>query len=256
MVKFNPASGLLLTALFFASTGLFSQVSIRDSVIPTSLVYATYAYQFPGGDLASQFGSNSSIGGGYLFKSKHNWLVGVEGNFMFGQSVKDSDSLLTLISTPEGYIIDANGFVANIIYYERGYNFLLKFGKVIPLLSPNPNCGFTVLAGAGYIQNKIRIHNPDNTAPQLQGDYKKGYDRLNGGMALMGSLGYMYLGNTRLLNFSLSFDLMQAWTKPYRERDFDTGKQDTRKFSSQFYTIRACWMIPLYRRTPKEYYVY
>lgn len=247
---------LFLAAFLLTSSCMFAQVNIRDSAIFTPLIYATYGYQFPGGDLAKQFGSNSSIGGGFILKTKHNWMFGVEGNFMFGQSVKNSDSLLRTISTQDGFIIDANGYYADMVYYERGYNFFAKFGKVIPLLSPNPNCGFTLLVGAGYIQDKIRIHNPGNTAPQLLGDYKKGYDRLNGGIAAIGSLGYMYLSNTRLLNFSASFEFMQAWTNPYRERDFDTGKQDTRKLSSQFYTIKVCWIIPLYRRVPKEFYMY
>ena len=246
----------LSTVLLLTVYSLFAQVSIHDSTITTPLIYATYGYQFPGGDLAKLFGGNSSIGGGFMLKTKHNWIFGVEGNFMFGQSVKNSDSLLKVISTPEGLIIDANGYYADIVYYQRGYNFFAKFGKVIPLLAPNPNCGFTLLAGAGYIQEKIRIHNPGNTAPQLLGDYKKGYDQLNGGLAVTAALGYMYLSNTRLLNFSLSFEFMQAWTNPYRERDFDTGKQDTRKLSSQYYTAKVCWMIPLYRRVPKQFYMY
>ena len=247
---------LPLAAFLIISSSVFSQVSIRDSVIFTPLIYATYGYQLPGGDLAKQFGGNSSIGGGFILKTKHNWMFGLEGNFMFGQSVKNSDSLLRNISTREGFIIDANGYVADVVYYERGFNFFAKFGKVIPLLAPNPNSGFTILAGAGYIQDKIRIHNPGNTAPQLLGDYKKGYDRLNGGIAVSGALGYMYLSSSRLLNFSVSLEFMQAWTNPYRERDFDTGIQDKRKLSSQFYTIRVFWMIPLYRRMPKEFYLY
>jgi hypothetical protein len=255
-VKCFPKLTILFTAMFMSATGLMAQVNIQDSTIFSTLLYATYGYQFPGGDLAQQFGSNSSIGGGLMFKTKHNWMVGIEGNFMFGQSVRNSDSLLRNISTHDGFIIDANGYYADIIYYERGYNFLAKFGKVIPLFSPNPNCGFTILAGAGYIQDKIRIHNPGNTAPQLLGDYKKGYDRLNGGFAVTGSLGYMYLSNTRLLNFSASFEFMQAWTNPYRDVDFSTGMKDTRKLSSQFYTIRICWFIPLYKRAPKEFYMY
>ncbi|MCX6278029.1 MAG: hypothetical protein NT004_08020 [Bacteroidetes bacterium] len=247
---------LVLTTVSLIVSTAICQVNIHDSAIFTPLIYATYGYQFPGGDLALQFGSNSSIGGGILFKTRHNWIFGAEGNFMFGQSVKNSDDLLKVISTSDGFIIDANGYYADVIYYERGYNFFAKFGKVIPLLSPNPNSGFTLLAGAGYIQDKIRIHNPGNTAPQLLGDYKNGYDRLNGGIAVTGYLGYMYLSNTRLLNFSVGFEFMQAWTKPYRDRDFDTGKQDTRKLSSQFYTIKVSWIIPLYRRSPKEFYLY
>ncbi len=246
---------LLTLASLFAFTSLLAQLNIRDSTIFTPLISATFGYQFPGGDLAKQFGSNASIGGSIMFKTAHNWLFGVEGNFMFGQSVKNSDSLLTIISTELGFIIDANGYYADMVYYERGYNFFAKFGKVIPLLAPNPNSGFTILAGAGYIHDKIRIHNPGNTAPQLLGDYKKGYDRLNGGMAISGALGYMFLSNTRLVNFSVSLEFMQAWTNPYRERDFDTGKKDTRKFSSQFYSVRVSWIIPLYKRVPKEFYM-
>ncbi len=247
---------LLITIPLLTAASLFAQVNIRDSSIFTPLIYFSYGYQFPGGDLAKQFGDNSSIGGGCMFKTKHNWLIGAEANYMFGQKVKNSDSLLKGISTKDGFVIDANGYMADLVFYERGFNIFAKFGKVIPLLSPNPNSGFTLVAGAGYIQDKIRIHNIGNTAPQLLGDYKKGYDRLNGGVAVTGSIGYMYLSNTRLLNFSVSFEFMQAWTKSYRDFDFDTGKPDTRKLNSQFYTVRVFWMIPLYRRAPKEFYVY
>jgi len=246
----------LLLLLLFPALRPLAQVNISDSAIFTPMIHAVYGYQFPGGDLADQFGSNSSIGGGFTLKTRSNWLIGVEGNFMFGQSVHNIESLLKGIATSEGFLIDANGYYADIVYYERGYNFLLKFGKVIPLLSPNPNCGFTLTTGGGYIQDKIRIHVPGNTAPQLLGDYKKGYDRLNGGWAVTGSLGYMYLSNKRLLNFSAAFEFMQAWTRPYRERDFSTGLKDTRKLTSQFYTVRISWIIPLYRRAPKEFYVY
>jgi len=252
MLKKIPVT---LTILFLALT-VNSQVNIRDSVIFTPLLYITYSYQFLGGDLAQRFGSNSSIGGGFMIKTKTNWLVGVEGNFMFGQTVKNSDSLLWNISTPDGYIIDANGMIADIVYYERGFNFLGKFGKLVPLLSPNPNSGFLILAGGGYLQNKIRIHNIGNTAPQLLGDYKKGYDKLNAGWTITASLGYLYLSNTRLLNFYLGFEFMQVWSKSLREFDFSEEKKDTKKYSSQFYGIKASWLIPLYRRTPNKYYVY
>jgi hypothetical protein len=233
-----------------------AQRNISDSTIFTTLMYASYSYQIPAGDLALQFGGNSSIGGGIAFKTRGNWIIGAEGNFMFGQTVKNSENILKGITTPEGYLIDANGFVADIVWYERGFNFLGKIGKVIPVLAPNPNSGFTLIAGAGYIQDKIRIHNPGNTAPQILGDYKKGYDRLNGGLAVTGSIGYMYLGNKRLLNFGAGFDFMQAWTTPYRERNFDTGLKDERKLSSQFYSFRISWIIPLYGRAPEKFYVY
>ena len=246
----------LLALLAILSGTLSAQVSIQDSAITTPIIYATYSYQFPGGDLADRFGSNSSIGGGFLLKTSGNWLLGAEGNYLFGSSVKHQETMLGLISTPEGNIIDANGMYADIILYERGYSFYGYFGKLIPVLSPNPNSGFTITAGGGYLQNKIRVHNPNNTAPQVTGDYKKGYDKLNGGFAFRGSVGYTYLSNSRLLNFSVNFEFIQAWTKRMRDYNFDLKGPDPDSYSSQFYGIKACWFIPLYKRKPKEFYFY
>lgn len=247
-----------ITLLFFSliTFSAFSQFSIRDSAIATPMVYATYSLQFPGGDLARLFGANSTIGGGFMYKTKSNWLFGAEGNYLFGGTVKNQDSLLSKISTPDGFVIDANGYYADILFSERGYTIFAKFGKLFPVFSPNPNSGITILAGIGYIQDKIRIHNPGNTAPQVYGDYRKGYDRLNSGYAVTGSLGYLFMSNTRLLNMYLGFEFTQAWTSFQRDRNFDTGLKDASKLSSQYYGIKFKWIIPFYRRTPKEYYLY
>lgn len=247
---------LTITACTSLTMASFAQVSITDSAIFTPIIYATYSYMWPGGDLAERFGSNSSIGGGFMLKTAGNWVFGVEGNFMFGQSVKNSDSILKSISTSNGFLIDANGMYADLVYYERGYNFLAKFGKIIPIFAPNPNCGLMITAGGGYLQDKVRIHNPGNTAPQILGDYKKGYDQLNGGIMLQGTIGYMYMSNTRLLNFYVGFEFMQTWTKSLRDFDFETRAKDTKQYNSQFYGVKVKWMIPLYRRSPKEYYYY
>jgi hypothetical protein len=245
-----------LLLLTLAVTSLQAQVNVKDSAITAPIIYATYSYQFPGGDLADRFGSNSSIGGGFLVKTSGNWLIGAEGNYLFGGTVNDQQTMLVLISNPEGQIIDANGMYADIVLYERGFSFYGYFGKLIPVLSPNPNSGFTVTAGAGYLQNKIRVHNPNNTAPQVLGDYKKGYDKLNGGFALSGSIGYTYLSNSRLTNFSVNFEFIQAWTKRMRDYNFDLKGPDPDSYSSQFYGIKVCWFIPLYKRKPKDFYLY
>jgi hypothetical protein len=235
----------------------FSQVSIKDSAIFTPAIFGSYSYQFIGGDLSKIFGGNSSIGGGLIFKTKSNWLIGAEGNYLFGGDVKISRTLLSGIVTHEGYVLDPNGLYADVFYYERGFNVFAKFGKVIPVLTPNPNSGITIMAGAGYMQDKIRIHTASNDVPELDGDYAKGYDRLNNGPVLTGSLGYLYLGSTRLLNFYLGFEFIQAWTKYRRDRDFDTYLHpDTKTLSSQFYGIKVSWFIPLYKRTPQAYYLY
>jgi hypothetical protein len=253
MVKKSISAVLIL---LFSSLPAFSQVSIKDSAIFTTLFFGNYSYMFPGGDLAKRYGGTSEIGGGILFKTRSNWLIGGEGNYMFGGTVHNEDDILKNIATANGFVIDANGYLADILFSERGFNFYGKFGKVIPVLAPNPNCGLALVAGIGYLQNKIRIHNPGNTAPQVYGDYRKGYDHLNSGFSVTGSAGYLYLGNSRLLNFFLGFEFTQAWTTARRDSDFDTGMKDTKKYSSQWYGIRVNWMIPLYKRKPKEFYLY
>ena len=234
----------------------FSQASIKDSAIYTPVIFADYSYQFPGGDLAKLFGGNSSIGGGLLFKTKSNLIFGAEGNYLFGGDVKISTTLLSGIVSHEGYLIDPNGFFADVFFYERGFNVFAKFGGIIPVLTPNPNSGITIMAGAGFMQDKIRIHTAGNDVPQVSGDYVKGYDRLNNGPAATASLGYTYLGSTRLLNFYIGFEFIQAWTNSKRPVDFDTGLPDNKKYNSQFYSAKVCWFIPVYKRTPAAYYLY
>jgi hypothetical protein len=253
MLKKNILFVLIFSWLAFP---LFSQVNIKDTTIRSAMVYATYAYQFPGGDIAKRFGSNSSIGGGFQYKSRSNWLLGVEGNYLFGGDVKGEDTLLKNISTSEGFVIDANGMYSELVFSERGWSFYAKIGKIIPVLSPNPNCGFVISAGAGYLQHKMRINIIADATPQLNDDYRKGYDRYSNGFSVVGSLGYLFLSNTRLLNFYLGFDFIQAWTQNRRARDFDTGVHDDTKYSDQFYSIRVCWYVPLYKRSPQKFYLY
>ena len=224
-----------------------------------AMFYADYSYQLPGGDLAKLFGGNSSIGGGFQYKLRSNWIIGAEGNYLFGGTVKNSDSLTKMISTSDGLVIDANGYLASISFYERGYSIFGKFGKIFPFyptLAPNRNCGITVMLGGGYIQDRIRIHNPDGNAPQVENDYGKGYDRLNSGIAVNASLGYLFMSNTRLFNFYVGFEFTQAWTKSQRAYDFDRMAYDNTRYSSQFYGFKVSWFVPVYARKPKDFYYY
>jgi hypothetical protein len=245
-----------LIILQFIISQVFSQVSIKDSSIVVPMFYANYSYQLPQGGLAARFGGNSTIGGGFMVKTKSNWLISAEGNYIFGNNVKNSDSLIKNIATPDGFVLDANGYYSEIGFGESGFNILAKFGKLIPVLSPNPNSGPAILAGGGFMQDKIRIHDGSGDTPQIDGDYKKGYDRLNNGWVVTGTLGYLFLSDSRLINFFAGLEFIQAWTKYRRDFNFDTMKQDKSSLSTQFYGINVKWMIPIYSRKPKDYYLY
>lgn len=245
---------LILFSCFF-SLFSFSQVNVEDSVISTPLIIANYAYQVPGGHLADRFGNSSSIGISFLQKTKNNWLLGFDFNFIFGGNVKE-DSLFRNISTRNGFLIDQHGALAEIRFFERGHLSTVKFGRLFPALGANPNCGFFILASAGLLQHKIRIENPGNNTPQILGDYKKGYDRLTNGFAISEFVGYMYLSNNRLLNFYGGFEFVQAWTQNRRDFNFDTMEKDNTKRTDLLSGFKVGWILPLYKKMPNKFYYY
>jgi hypothetical protein len=252
MLKKLLLSLLLLLFSYFS----FSQVSVKDSAVGVPMLYATYSFMWPSGDLGQRYGAASSIGGGFMYKTASNWFIGAEGSYIFGGNVKNTDSILKNIQTHDGFLIDENGHYADVLFSERGYDMSAKLGKLFPVLSPNPNSGPVIFAGLGYLQNKIRIHTIESTLPSIDGDYRKGYDKLNGGFFISGSLGYMVMSNSRLLNFYLGLEFRQAWTKSKRDYDFETEMKDSKSYSSQFYGFRIKWMIPFFQRKPNAYYLY
>lgn len=254
----NPGSKILLliASLTFTFMSLQAQVSVEDSTIFTGLFYGSYAYQVPGGDLAERFGNNSNIGGGCLLKTDKNFLFGIDFNFLFSDNVKEEDSLLKHISTEQGYLIGQDGLFAEIHMWERGFTGTFKFGKIFPIFGSNPNSGIAVMVGLGYLQHKIRIENRDKTAPQINGDYKKGYDRLSAGFTVNEFIGYLHLGNNKLVSFFAGIELTQAWTESLRIYDFDKMKKNDSKYFDTLFGIKIGWIIPLYKRLPDKYYYY
>ncbi len=248
---------IIFTIFFLVPTGYnsFAQKEEKAESEFVTMLFPSYAYQFPGGDLAKRFGNSSTIGPGFLIKTKSNWLFGIDANFIFGNNIKE-DSLLNNLLTNKGYVIDENGVYADLNFFERGFYSSFKIGKIFPVFGSNPNSGIVFLAGAGYIQHKIRIEVKNNTAPQLRGDYKKGYDRFCDGIQLNEFIGYFYIGKTRLANFFAGFEFVQAWTENRRSMTFDIMRREDEKRLDLLYSFKIGWIIPLHKRQPKDYYYY
>ncbi|MCD4696117.1 MAG: hypothetical protein K8S16_07730 [Bacteroidales bacterium] len=248
---------LLAILSVFLMISTFAQNDINDTSLSIPMFYASYAIQIPGGDMADRYGLNSTIGGGFLWKTTENWIFGADFSYIFGNDIKDSDELLANLLTENGNIIDMGGSFTDYSLYERGFYISGRFGKLFPVLSPNPNSGIVVMGSAGYLQHKIRIEVLNNSAPQLNGDYKKGYDRLTGGFGISEFIGYMYLGNSRLFNFFGGVEFNQAWTKPLRDVNFDTRLPDEKqnRFDS-FIGFRIGWIVPVFQRLPEKHYYY
>jgi hypothetical protein len=235
----------------------FSQTKSSDSSMSIPMMYANYAYHFPGGDLADWYGNSSMIGGGFQWKDFSNWVYGVEYSYLFGSKIKILPDIMGNLTTSDGNIIDQAGNYAAYSTYERGFYLSGKIGKILPILNPNPNSGFFISASFGYFQHKIRLEVTNNNVPQLNGDYKKGYDRLVGGFGISQFVGYMYVSDKRLVNFFAGFEFLQSWTKPKRDVYFDTQQPDPlQKRFDMLSGFKVGWIIPLNRRAPEKYYYF
>lgn len=241
--------------LFLSLNALFAQVSVKDSCIGITNIGVAFSFQIPGGDLADRFTNNAAIGINFDHKTKKNWILGVHWNYIFGKNIKEN-TILDSITTSSGFIINQNGEFAQVNIFERGFYTGAYCGKIFPYLSPNPNSGFIVTVGAGLLQHKIRIEDMGNQTPQLSEEYRKGYDRLTNGFMLNEFIGYSYFSNNKLLNFYAGIELIQGWTQNRRSYDYDLMRKDTKQRLDLLSGFKFGWVLPLYKRTPREFYYY
>lgn len=246
----------LLSFLGLISSALVSQVNVRDSIIGAFVPHLSYSYQFSGGDISKSFGNNSTIGGGLRYKTSRNFVFSADVNFIFGSDIKNADSILWMPMTEDGFIIDGNGTYALYALYERGYNINVSFGKILPVLNPNPNSGLMITAGLGYTLYRLKIDNQHRTAPQISDDYAVGYDNLTGGISLNQFIGWFYMGNSRITNFYAGIEFHEAFTQNLREWNFSKMEKNTGNYFDYFIGLKVGWMLPLYDRAPDKYYYY
>jgi hypothetical protein len=254
MNRITVICALLLLFLVLPSR---AQKNETDSATSIPMFYGFYGYQWPGADMAAQFGSNSVIGPGFALKTRSNWIYGAEYDFMFGNNVKNGLDILKYMLNSEGDVISGDGTPAVVALFERAYTVSAKFGKLFPVLRSDKNSGLFVTAGIGFMSHKVRIEVENNSAPQLKGDYKRGYDRLSGGLMLNQAIGFMYFGKNRLMNFTLSVEVVESWTKSYRDYYFDLMSPPPE--GQQFNVLigpKIAWMLPLRQRNVNKVYYY
>lgn len=255
-MRVKLSSFYFLIVLVFSlsqSTKSFAQISLRDSIVQFSILKVNYSLQVPFGDVAKRFGVNSTLGLGYEFKTKTNWFVGVSVASLFGNNVKE-DSVLRNISTSNGYVTNEFGEYARINMSQRGMVWGVHVSKLFPVIGPNKNSGITTTLGVGAMYHYIKIAVSGDNAPQLRGDYLRGYDRMTGGWYLEQFVGYTHLGNNKRYNYYIGIQVVEGFTKSLRTVDYDTGTTDTSNRLDIFTGIKLGWMIPFYKRLPKEYY--
>ena len=223
--------------------------SSSNNAYSVILFNTSYGFHVPSADLSDRFGSNFSIGGSIEYLTeKGNWMLGIKGNNLFSQNVKED--VLATIRTSEGFLIGNSGAgtgqFAVVVLRERGFYVGGLIGKLFTLSKKNKRSGIRATIGAGLLQHKIRIQDESGTAQQIAGDYKEGYDQLSNGLALEQFIGYQHLSINRGANFFAGFEFTQAFTKSRRNSNFVTRTKDNTKRIDVLTGFRIGWTIPFY----------
>lgn len=227
--------------------------SVKDSCVRILMVGFHASGQLPKYDLEKRFGPNLSAGANFTWKTKRNFLFSVEGSYFFGRNVKED--VVANMRNSSGHITDNEGYPADLRLTERGWNIYANVGYMISRLGNNPNSGVFITIGGGWTQHKIKLYDANQKIAAVDGDMKKGYDRLSGGIGLSQFIGYKYISNNRLANCYFGFEFYEAQTKSLRGFNYDTGLADTQKRFDVLIGFRFGWILPLYKRT-KDFYYY
>jgi hypothetical protein len=229
------------------------QLNVRDSSINQFFTGINYKFNLTGGDLNERWGFNSEIGMDFQYKFKNNLTIGIDGGFIFGNQLKDTvifEDSYNSFNTITGL----NGSPATVLFLMRGAHGNIGAGYIFNKLGNNPNSGLWINAGVGYFMHKIRIESLYDEVPQLEGDYRKGYDRLTMGFATKQFIGYLFQHDYRFLNFYAGFEFIQGFTYNVRNYNFDIEGPDPGMKLDFMYSVKFGWMIPIYKRQPKPVY--
>ncbi|MFI5141353.1 MAG: hypothetical protein ACHQII_03255 [Bacteroidia bacterium] len=224
----------------------------KDSCYHVLIFGVHIAGELPFGDLSSRFGGNFSAGMPVLYKTSKNLIFGVEGNYLFSGNVKENP--LSYMYTSANTITNGSGNPGQLRLNERGFTAYAVIGHIIPKTGKNKNSGILAYFGLGYMQHKINIYDVGKSLPQVYGVLSKGYDRLTGGPAAMQFLGYMFLAKNRLANCYGGFEIQEGFTTGLRGYQYDTMSPDNKKRLDILIGFRLGWMLPLYKKAPKEFY--
>ncbi len=246
---------LFVLVILFLAEGLCAQGLSRErtNLGDAILVNFAYSFQWPGGDLADRFGFSNSIGGHLEFlTNKTNFILGLQGSYLFGKNV--DEDVISHLRTPEGEFIDRNGVFSSVVLRQRGFHFSAQFGKLFALSKNNPRNGIRATLGVGLFEHKIRVQDDSQSLPQFFGDYKKGYDRLTNGLALTEFIGFQSLSKNRMVNFFIGVEFTQAFTQNRRNWNFDTRSKDEESRLDLLWGVKVGWILPFYFGGSDKFY--
>ena len=219
------------------------------------LLSINHAIQMPYGDIEDRFGYNSDISSTLIYKTSNNWMINLEGGFLFGGNVKEDD-IFDAIDGNDGQLINPVGEIPTIRLFERGGHLDLSVGKYFTLKNKKNESGFVASIGSGYMYHKILIETITSELPQLNSELLKGYDRLCGGLLIKQFIGYFFFSNSNNIRFLIGLEAIQGFTKDLRGYNYTTQKYVNTKRQDYLFGFKYGLIIPLKKRRTGKYYYY
>lgn len=247
MKKFLFATSFIVLLVFSVN----AQYSDKDTSNNEVLIPLGLSIDFPSGDFSSRFGTFKSLNIGFLYKNRKQFIMGIQYNYLFGAKLKDNSSFAPIL-TDRGDIIASSGVPGLIRFSGIAHHLKGSFGKIITLWDNNPNNGLLLLSSLGIFQHKIKIEVPENDIPQLNVNYRKGYDRLSNGLSFTQFIGYIHLAESKndgrqvfVPTYYFGFDISNAWTKNRRDWNYDLFMKDEQLYQDRLISFKIGWIIHL-----------
>jgi hypothetical protein len=234
---------------------LRAQTQKSDSAVSRTWIGFEYGANGTANDLADRYGFLNHVGLMTGFKTKKNYFFGLNSYFLFGNEVRLT-GIFDHLTDAYGNITDINGDIAALVVFPRGFSSNLTIGKILPFLNVNKNSGVFIHGGVGFLLHKMKIETNEQVVPQLELDYKKGYDRLTTGINFHYFIGYNFMATERGFHFYGGLYGQHGYTKNRRDLFYDRPDDEVSKDTRlDIQTgLKLGWVIPIYKRQPKEFY--
>ena len=240
---------LLITTALLCNSTLFlvaqEQTETRTFMNAPSWNYSVgLGADVPMADLADRFGTNMAFKAQIERQTSSDWLFSFQFDFMFGNTVKED--IFDYVRLDNGQILGANNTYAVVLQRMRGAFMGVGVGKVINL-SSKYRSGLKVSLSAGVFGHHVRLIDDERSFPQLDGDYKKGLDRMTRGIGLKQFVGWQYLSDNNRINLYAGFEFTQGFTSAVRDFDFDRAlPSDQNARLDGAVGLRVGFIVPFY----------
>lgn len=234
--------------LIFVLLACKAQTTLHDQGF---LFSPHYALQIPHGDLKDRYDLFSSIGLAVEYKTKRDFIFGIDYDWYFGESIGEFGTF-SEITTDFGQIIDADGNYSVVRLNIKGNYLTANCGYLINLPKDEPNSGILIQLGAGWMQHKIDIIASQTKIPQINGEYEKGYDKLTYGFATKQFIGYQHLNERDRYHLRAGIEFNQGFTQGRRTWDFNANAPGTDRRFDGTTALQISFIVPVYTKDVED----